>query len=645
MRSKTALARCGPAPSALAATLLLLGSLCGVAAQECEDKLFYDSREDIPRRFRWSLGDIYEDAEALEGAVSGAAVAIPEMEKQRGRLGDSAESLSAALGLKFDLEAEAQKAKYYVTYHQSVNTSFYHGPEFSSAAGSASSFAERVEEATAFVYPEIAALPRSKLEAFVENPSMEPYRHLMANIARTRAHILSPQMEFLLAGADRLLEAPNGIANSLKIQDIEWPKVATEDGSGVQVIPGLQRVFTSSPDRGVRREGHQALIRTYDQFGHTLSAALASHMEGQAWVTKARGYNTTLERRLDEVNVPMQVVRTMVESVRNNTAAVHSYVALRKRELGVEQLHTYDTDVPLGIQGRKRYCYEEAADLALQFFREVYGEEYARVAETAVDNRWVDVFANSGKMGGAYVSWIYGVHPYMLLNWEGTIRDVSILVHELGHVVHVHLSNANQPYHYSAEFVPAFLHEVAGVINENLFQEWAMNRTEDPEEKILLLNEGIQSLSRVLIRRILMHEFEETLYQTIEGGGFLSKPGMTTLFLDLHRQYYGPDLVLDDAYGMFFANIPHFYATYYLWVYSTSYAAGEAMASRIRRGDQGAAGDYIKMLKLGSSVYPLEALQTAGVDLLDPSVIGLAMMRYQNLTRRLATELGMGEQP
>lgn len=292
-----------------------------------------------------------------------------------------------------------------------------------------------------------------------------------------------------------------------------------------------------------------------------------------------------------------------------------------------------------------RYCYEEAVDLALQFSREVFGEEYARVAETAVENRWVDVFTHPGKDDWAYVSHVYGVHPYMLMNWEGTIRDVSTFVHELGHVVHIHLTNTNQPYHYSGAFVPAFMHEVAGVINENLFQEWAMNKTEDPEEKILLLNEGIHSLSRVLIRRILMHEFEEMLYETVESGGFLSKESMTTPFLALHREYYGPDLVLDDAYGMFFANIPHFYGTYYLWVYSMAYAAGEAIASRIRMGDQGAADEYVEMLKLGSSLYPVEALQTARVDILDPSVIGLAMMRYQNLTSRLATELGMEDTP
>lgn len=284
-----------------------------------------------------------------------------------------------------------------------------------------------------------------------------------------------------------------------------------------------------------------------------------------------------------------------------------------------------------------RYCFEEAWALAMTFWREVFGEEYASIAETAFANRWIDVFANTGKWAGAFVTAAYGNHPYILLNWAGTFNDVVTLVHEMGHVVHANFTYTHQPYHYSDFSV--FVAEVASVASESLFMEWAIERSTDPQERMVMLNAAVERADGAFLSQILFHEFEETIYDAAENGRPLTKETMSEMFLGLVTAYDGPDMTWNASDGVYFLRVPHFYFNYYVWTYATSYATGEAIASRFRSGDQGAVDDFLSLLKLGSSVYPLDAVRVVGVDFLDPSVVGAVMPRFQNLTARLEMEL------
>ncbi|CAD7697423.1 unnamed protein product [Ostreobium quekettii] len=616
--------------AALTAFLALLGTPSVHAASECAEELIYESREDIPLRFRWNPADVFEDREAFGDAVAAAEASIPEMGIWKGRLGSRTEDIVSALNASHELGRSVGEIYFFARMQLHVNAS---DPDAAAMFGVASALLARAGEAASFVEPEIAALPRARLDALLEEPSMAPYRHVIDNVNRTKAHIRSSEVELVLAGAAELTAGPQDISDHLLNSDIVWPTVAGENGEDVQVTPATYGRISRSLDREFRRAGRAALLRTYEAFGNTLSASLATHVQGQAWISRVRGYNSSLERALDEVNVPARVVRSLVAAVHGNFGAVHNYTALRKRALGVETLYPYDAGVSLVPNGEKRYCFEDAWAMAMAFWREVFGEEYASVAETAFANRWIDVFPNTGKQGGAYASVAYGNHPYMLLNWGGTFNDVVTLVHEMGHVVHMNLTHTNQPYHYSGTSL--FVSEVASVTSENLFIDWAIERSEDPKERAVMLNAAVELAEGTFLNQILFHEFEEAIYDDAENGRALTKETMSAVYLDLITAYNGPDMTYNASDGITFLGVSHFYNNYYVWVYATSYAAGEAIASRFRSGDQGVVDDFLSMLKLGSSVYPLEAVRVAGVDLLDPFVVGTVMSRFQNLTERL----------
>ncbi|CAD7702094.1 unnamed protein product [Ostreobium quekettii] len=629
-------ARLARLPALLVAALALLCTPRIRAAVECAEDLIYESRDDVPLRFRWDPADVFQDKEEFDVAVAAAEAAIPEIGAWKGRLGSSTEDLVSALNASYELSRSVGEIYFFAKIQLDVNST---DPGAAAMVGVASSLAARADEASSFVGPEIAALPRARLDALLEEPSMAPYRHVIENVNRTKAHIRSPEVELVLAGASQLARGPQDISNHLLNSDIVWPTVVGTNGEDVQVTPATYGRISRSPDREFRRVGRAALLRTYEAFGNTLSASLATHVQGQAWVSRVTRYNSSLERALDGANVPVRVVRSLVDAVHGNFGAVHNYTALRKRALGVETLYAHDSAVDLVPNDDKRYCFEDAWTMAMAFWREVFGEEYASVAETAFANRWIDVFPNTGKRGGAYAWVAYGNHPYMLLNWAGTFGDVATLVHEMGHVVHMNLTHTNQPFHYSSPSV--FVQEVASVTSENLFIDWAIGRSEDPKERAVMLNAAVRLAEGAFITQTLFHEFEEAIYSDAENGRPLTKETMGAAFLDLITAYYGPDITFNASDSVTFLRVPHFYFNYYVWVYATSYAAGEAIASRFRSGDQGVVDDFLSMLKLGSSVYPLDVVRAAGVDLLDPSVVGAVMSRFQNLTESLEMELDM----
>eukprot|EP00803_Ostreobium_quekettii_P005511 evm.model.scf_80EXC.5 EVM.evm.TU.scf_80EXC.5 scf_80EXC:80505-83341(-) len=601
---------------------------------ECPEKLFYESREDIPLRFRWNPADVFEDREAFDAAVLTIEAAIPDVENRKGTLGDSAKALTGTLDAGYELQRMALEPYFFAAIQLHTNAS---DPAADAMLGVASALQARALEAYSFVFSEIAGLPKTRLDALLEDPSTEPYRHVVDDVVRTKSHIRSPEVEQVLAGAFQLRAGPGGISRHLLNGDIVWPTVVSPDGEEVQVTPGTMSTFSHSLDRDFRRDGRQALLKTYEAYGNTLSAALATHVQGEAWETKVRGYNSSLERALDAQNVPLPVVRSLVDSVHNNFDITRNYSALRKRALGVETLYSYDLAVTLVPDGARRYCFEEAWALAMAFWREIYGERYAAVAEAAYANRWMDVFTNEGKVSGAYAWAVYGKHPYLLLNWQGKFRDVVTLVHEVGHIVHMNLTNTHQPYQYSG--TSSFVAEVASTASESLFIDWAIQRSNDPHERAIMLNEAVNLAAGSFIRQILFHEFEAAIYDDAENGRPLTKDTMSEIFMDLNKDYYGPDLTLNASDGIYYLRIPHFYYNYYVWVYATSYAAGEAIAARLRTGDKGAVNDFFEMLKLGSSVYPMDALRVAGVDFEDPSVVGEIMFRFKSLIEQFETEL------
>jgi len=624
----------------ISATLILaLGTpfAASLSAEETAgtEKTYYEHREQIPIEYRWDLTAIFPTVEAWETAYRQLDEDLDELEPFQGRLSESAEVLAEAMETQFALDQRL--ADIYVYANQWLNT------EADSAtakdlASQAQTLSTKLAEATSFIDPELAQIPESRLAELLYDPQVQAFAHTIDDVIRTKTHLRSPEIEELLAAASLPGATPRRAFDALENSDIEWPTVQDEDGSEVKAVPGQYPRLVTSQDRNVRRDAALAMHETYGQFGNTFAATLGGNIQRDLWLARARGYESVLEMALDSSNVPVEVIETLVATVHDNIDKIQSYATLRKNLLGLDELHPYDLAVNLIPGVEKTYTFEQGWSLAMSFWRETFGDEFASVAARALRERWVDVYSTAGKRPGAYAWGTYNSHPYLLLNWSGKLDGVSTLVHEMGHAVHRYLADGTQPYYYSSYSL--FVAEVASIASESLFLEWMFERSTDPDERKLLLNLAMNNISGAFVTQIMFHEWESNAHAMAQRGEPLIKETLDTSYRDLFQQYYGPDLVVDEAYQSGWSRISHFYRTFYVWVYATSYAAGEAIAQRFRNGDTTAVDDYLAMLRLGGSVYPMEAVARAGVDMSDPEVIRAVMDRYGQLQQQLASEMG-----
>jgi len=595
-----------------------------------EEKLFYENREDIPEQYRWDLGIIFADIDAWETAYAEVEAKIPEMAAFKGKLGESADTMLSAIELQNNILRTVFDIYVYAGQWQKTDT---RNADANKYVGRAEALYAKFGQAVAFFEPEIVQLPDVTIAKFLEDPRLETYDHYLDNILRTKAHTRSQEVEELLAGSALLQGSPKQTYGFLTDADIEWPTIKDENDEEKKVIPGLYYTFMSNQDRRIRKDAALALFGTYDTYGNTFSGTYNGLVQKDVWMAKSRRYPSTLDMVLTGDNVPRSVVETLVSTVHDNLDAVHQYIDLRKKVLGLDDFHIYDLYVSMVPAAETTYTFDEGWAMAMEFWRETFGEEYAAVAERGRKERWIDVYPNTGKWGGAFSWGTYDSVPYLLLNWGGTLKDVSTLVHEMGHSIHKYLANQNQPYHDSGYSL--FVAEVASVASESLFFEWMLVRTEDPTERLAMLNFRMNSVVGTFLRQIFFHEFEHAAHVMAEEGKPLTKESLGKAWSDLWLEYYGDQVTLDDEFKGGWARIPHFYRTYYVWVYATSFAAGEAIAGRFRAGDETAVSDYLETLKLGGSVYPMDALQRAGVDMNNPEVIRAVMDRFRSILSQM----------
>lgn len=619
----------------LALGLLLVLAL-SASAKDAEEVLFYNTRDEIPLEFRWNLTDIFPTLEAFEGTFAQVEAMLPKVEAYKGRLAESPEVLAKALETAFDLQRMYGELVVYASQWRDTDT---RNPDANELYLRTSGLGARVGQATAFIDPEISLISDETLAKFRKSVALQPYDHYLDNLVRLKPHIRNTEVEQVLASASLVLQAPFNAYSNLTSADIEWPLVKDENGEEKRVVPALYYSFVGSQDRRVRKEAALALFGTYAKYANTFAATYNGHVQRDLFLAHNRNYKTALEMVMNRNDVPVAVVDNLVATVHENLPLLYRYAALRKELLDIDEFHVYDLYVSLVPEGEKKYTYEEGKQLALDFWRQTYGEEYASVAQRAFDNRWVDVYASEGKRGGAYSWGTYNSHPYLLLNWGGTMEDVFTLVHEMGHSIHTYMTNENQPYQYSDYSL--FVAEVASVASEALFLDYMLKRTDDPTQRLFLLNMYLNNITGTFLRQVFFHEFEAKAHVMAERGEALTKQSLGNMYAELWKEYYGPDLVLDKEFEAGWARIPHFYRTFYVWVYATSFAAGEAIGQRFRDGDPTAVTGYLNMLKLGDSVYPMEALKTAGVDMNNPEVIRTVMRRYEetlNEMEKLLTE-------
>ena len=573
-------------------------------------------RSEVREEDTWNVKDMYESVEDWEKELTAIRTIVDKVAEYEGKVMESAGSLLTVLsglaeageklGLAFNYAERLFDEDQTNTAHQAMNAKAY------------SAYAE-MESRVAFVDPEIIAAPQELLERYYEESDELPlYRKQIEEIRRRKAHCLSAEMEKLLAMTAEMSQTPADTFSILSNADLVLPEIEDENGEKVRLTSGRYGQFIQSADRRVRKDAFEAMYSTYKQFLNTFASLYNGNVKQQIFQAKARKYASTLEAAVDANHVSPDVYQNLIETVSQNLDKMHRYVSLRKKCLGTEDLHMYDIYTPMIPDMAKTISFEEAKETVLKALAPL-GEDYVAKVKEGFENRWIDVYENQGKRSGAYSAGAYGCHPYVLLNYNGTLDDVFTLAHEMGHAMHSYYSNETQPYIY-AEY-KIFVAEVASTCNEILLMEYLLEHTTDQKERAYLLNHYLDSFKGTVYRQTQFAEYEMLTNRMSEEGESLNADNLSKLYLELNKKYYGDEIVSDDEIAYEWARIPHFYYNFYVYQYATSYCAAYSVAHKILEEGAPAVERYKKFLSSGCSQAPVELLKIAGVNLETPAPI------------------------
>lgn len=573
----------------------------------------------------WALEDIFPSDEAWQEALEAAKGFVPRIQALEGHLGDSAQTLLESLELGDEMS---------VAFDALINYAYRRGDEdtrvakYQDMAAQLSALLVAVNTAGAYEDNELLAIPEETLEQFyTQEPKLALYRRNLDRVRRRRAHILSPAEEALLAGAGEFAECPDNIYSMLNDADMTFPDATDSQGERHPVTHGSFVPLLYSQDRALRKSAFEALYTVYGQFKNTCAATLAAQVKQLLFFSKARKYPSNLAAALDSTEVPESVYHNLIAAVRANLPKLHRYTSLRKKLLGVEELHFYDLYTPIVSDVDMKVPFEEAKETVLRALAPL-GEDYLAMLREGFDHRWIDVYENTGKRSGAYSAGAR-VHPYVLLNYHDTLNDVFTLAHEMGHALHSYLSNKNQPVAYSNYVI--FVAEVASTCNEALLMEYLLKETTDRRERAYLINHFLEQFRATLYRQTMFAEFELKINEMAQRGEGLTADALCALYRQLNVDYFGPDIVIDDQIALEWARIPHFYYDFYVYQYATGYAAAIALSRRILREGEPAVRDYLGFLSGGCSADPITLLKGAGVDMASPQPVNQALELFDQL--------------
>lgn len=583
-------------------------------------------RSDVPEEFTWNLKDIFESDEAWRKEYDALREMPEKITAYQGKLGESAATLLSYFRLNDELDERVSKLYGYASCKNDQDQ----GDSVSQdMLGKARSAAIALSSASAFATPEIMAIPDETLERFhKEEPALDEYRRSLYQIRRRKAHILSSAEEKLLAAAGEMAGAPSQVKSIFSNADLTFPDV--EDGKGEKhaLTNGSFVPMEESSDRVLRKNAFDAYYGRIGEFRNTAAALLDAQFKQLCFYSEARGYKTTLEASLDRTEVPTSVYMNLIDAIHANMDKMYRYVALRKKLLGVDELHMYDVYTPIVADAARKIDFEEAKATTLEAL-DVLGEDYIALLKEGYENRWIDVYENAGKRGGAYSSGVKVPHPYVLLNHKDTLDSMFTLAHEMGHTLHSCYSHKNQPASTSDYVI--FVAEVASTCNEVLLVRYLLNKTTDKKERAYLINHFLESFKSTVYRQTMFAEFELTMGKMAEADEALTADALCEKYLALNKLYFGPDMVSDDAISLEWARIPHFYYDYYVFQYATSFCAAVAIADRILSEGASAVADYKKFLSGGSSADPISLLKIAGVDMSTPAPINAALKLFGEL--------------
>lgn len=588
------------------------------------------ARSEIAEADKWALEDLFLTDADWEAAVKQLEEQLAQLKGYAGKVSASADALYAYLTLADETENLFEKVLVYSNekMHEDMGNSTYQG-----YAAQAQAAATRLSAAEAFFEPELLAMEESRLQGFLkEDPKLEKYRLLIDRIWRRKEHTLSAAGEEILAKTYEMATAPDDIFSMFNDADAKFGTIRDENGKEVELTHGRFGGFMESSDRRVRKEAFEALYQTYDQFKNTLAATYSANVKKAKFYADVRKYPSALAAALAPGNILTEVYDNLIETVHRFLPAMYRYVALRKRALGVEELHMYDVYVPLVADQTKKIPFAEAKEIVKRGLAPM-GEEYVSHLEEGFDHRWIDVYENRGKRSGAYSWGAYGTHPYVLLNYQGKLDDVFTLAHEMGHALHSWYSNANQPYVYSGYLI--FVAEVASTCNESLLMQYLLKESKDKKEKAYLLNHFIDQFKGTLFRQTMFAEFEKITHEMYAKGESLTAERLCAVYMDLNRKYFGEEMVSDPQIALEWARIPHFYTEFYVYQYATGFSCAIALSKRILEMGEAGVADYMKFLKGGCSKDPIELLKMAGVDISTPKPVEDALQLFEELVSEL----------
>ncbi|QDZ82068.1 oligoendopeptidase F [Priestia megaterium] len=582
------------------------------------------SRSEIKVEDTWKLEDIFASDDAWEKEFEEVKALIPQMEKFKGKLGESAQTLYDALQEQDELTMRVSKLYTYahMRYDQDTTNSFYQGLN-----DRIKTLYTQIASALSYVTPEILSIEESKIKQYMaEHKELKLYAHALDEITRERPHILSESEEALLAQASEVLGSSSNTFGMLNNADLEFPSIKDENGEEVEITHGRYIRFLESSDRRVREEAFKAVYETYGKFKNTFASTLSGTVKKDNFSARVRHYNSARHSALSTNNIPEEVYDNLVKTVNDNLHLLHRYIDLRKKVLGIEELHMYDLYTPLVKDVKMEVTYEEAKDYILKGLKPL-GEDYLNVLKEGFENRWVDVHENKGKRSGAYSSGTYGTNPYILMNWQDNVNNLFTLAHEFGHSVHSYYTRKTQPYPYGDYSI--FVAEVASTCNEALLNDYLLKTIDDEKQRLYLLNHYLEGFRGTVFRQTMFAEFEHDVHVRAQNGEPLTPELLTKLYYDLNKKYFGDNLVIDEEIGLEWARIPHFYYNYYVYQYATGFSAAAALSKQILEEGDAAVERYVGFLKSGSSDYPIEVLKKAGVDMITSQPIEEALAVFE----------------
>ena len=583
-------------------------------------------RSEVAAEFTWDLTDIFPSDEAWRAEYEALKPYAETVAAYRGRLGESAETLLAYFRLDDELNVRVGRLYGYANCKADEDTSngFYQD-----LRGKALSLSVTLSGAGAFAASELLALSDETLTRFyAEQPELTTYRRPIERVRRRRAHILSPECEKLLAAAGEMADAPDKIGSVFRDADLTFPDVTDAEGTAHTLTDGTFVPLLMSGDRTLRKNTFETYYHRMGEFRNTVAATLDAQFKQLKFFADARRYGSTLEAALDATEVPQAVYLNLIEAVHANLDKMYRYVALRKKLLGVEELHMYDVYTPVVADADEKISFEQAKQTVLDALS-VLGEDYTALLREGFDHRWIDVYENVGKRGGAYSSGNSHPHPYVLLNHKDNLDSQFTLAHEMGHALHSYHSCKYQPT-CTSDYV-IFVAEVASTCNEVLLMRYLLAHTDDKRERAYLINHFLDQFKGTVYRQTMFAEFELEMGRMAERGEALTADALCEKYLALNKLYFGPDMVSDPEIALEWARIPHFFYNYYVFQYATGFSAAVAIANRILKEGAPAVADYKRFLSGGSSTDPISLLKIAGVDMSTPAPVNDALALFGEL--------------